>query len=232
MPHNVYADERALVSALVEFLGCRAELRRRAKTLLEAAIVDRTPDEGRGCRPTFGSGAGGTEFVAFKDATSTRPRISRSDPGGCHGPAADAIGAGSAHPARSSEIEQYVTDYMDRAGYPGVSIAITQVEDVLLTAGYGHDSTGADMTAHTPMPVASVSKSFTALAVMQLVESGDVALDEPVRSYLPDFQVDDPRSSKITVRELLSQTSGISDETLREKRLPRRVSTSTWHWPP
>lgn len=120
-----------------------------------------------------------------------------------------------------SEIEQYVTDYMDRAGYPGVSIAITQGEDVLLTAGYGHDSTGADMTAHTPMPVASVSKSFTALAVMQLVESGDVALDEPVRSYLPDFQVDDPRSSKITVRELLSQTSGISDETLREKSLPQ-----------
>ena len=53
-----------------------------------------------------------------------------------------------------------------------------------------------------------------------------------MRSYLPDFQVDDPRSSKITVRELLSQTSGISDETLREKRLPRRVSTSIWHWPP
>ncbi|MFC1473124.1 serine hydrolase domain-containing protein [Rhodococcus qingshengii] len=120
-----------------------------------------------------------------------------------------------------SGIEKYVTDYMDQSGYPGVSIAITHGRDVLMTAGYGHDSTGADMTAETPMPVASVSKSFTALAVMQLVESGAVALDESVQSYLPDFEVDDPRTSKITVRELLNQTSGISDETLREKSLPQ-----------
>jgi CubicO group peptidase (beta-lactamase class C family) len=120
-----------------------------------------------------------------------------------------------------SEIETYVTDYMDRAGYPGVSIAITHGDEVLLTAGYGHDSTGANMTADTPMPVASVSKSFTALAVMQLAEAGDIDLDESVQSYLSDFKVDDPRSSKITVRELLNQTSGISDQTLREKSLPQ-----------
>lgn len=120
-----------------------------------------------------------------------------------------------------SEIEKYVTEYMGRSGYPGVSMAITHGEDVLLTAGFGHDSTGSDMEADTPMPVASVSKSFTALAVMQLVESGTVELDEPVQSYLPSFQVEDPHSSAITVRELLNQTSGISDETLREKSLPQ-----------
>lgn len=120
-----------------------------------------------------------------------------------------------------SEIDRYIINYMDRSGYPGVSIAVTQGRDILMTAGYGHDSTGADMTADTPMPVASVSKSFTALAVMQLVESGAVALDESVQSYLADFEVNDPRSSKITVRHLLNQTSGISDETLREKSLPQ-----------
>lgn len=42
-----------------------------------------------------------------------------------------------------------------------------------------------------------------------------------MQSYLPDFEVDDPRTSKITVRELLNQTSGISYETLREKSLPQ-----------
>jgi len=124
----------------------------------------------------------------------------------------------------ASGIDSYVTAYMDRAGYPGVSVALTHGDDGLLTAGYGHDSTGAEMTAHTPMPVASVSKSFTALAVMQLVESGDVALNDPVQSYLPDFAVDDPRSSEITVRELLNQTSGISDRTLREKSLSQPIS--------
>lgn len=79
-------------------------------------------------------------------------------------------------------IEKYVTDYMDWSEYPGVSIAITNGHDVLMTAGCGHDSTGAAMTADTPMPVASVSKSFTALAVMQLVESGAVALGESMQS--------------------------------------------------
>ncbi len=120
-----------------------------------------------------------------------------------------------------TKIEKYVTDYMSKAGYPGVSIAITKGDEVLLTSGYGHDSTGAEMTARTAMPVASVSKSFTALAVMQLVEAGKVALDEPVQKYLPDFEIADSRGSEITVRDLLNQTSGITDGTLREKSLPQ-----------
>ncbi|MEZ0071544.1 CubicO group peptidase (beta-lactamase class C family) [Planotetraspora sp. GP83] len=77
------------------------------------------------------------------------------------------------------------------------------------------------MTATTPMPVASVSKSFTALAVMQLAEAGKVVLDAPVRDYLPDFRINDPRGTRITVRELLNQTSGITDRTLPEKSLPQ-----------
>ncbi|MEV1319802.1 serine hydrolase domain-containing protein [Micromonospora arborensis] len=52
--------------------------------------------------------------------------------------------------------------------------------------GYGRDSSGAAVTATTPMPVASVSKSFTALAVMQLVEAGKVTLDAPVDRHDPD----------------------------------------------
>jgi CubicO group peptidase (beta-lactamase class C family) len=71
------------------------------------------------------------------------------------------------------------------------------------------------------MPVASVSKSFTALAVMQLAEAGKVALDTPVRDYLPDFRLADPRGPRITVRELLNQTSGVTDGTLPEKSLPQ-----------
>lgn len=139
--------------------------------------------------------------------------------------AAVAMPAGMAQAATTDpdtkKIEEYVSDYMGKAGYPGVSIAITKGRKVLLTSGYGHDSTGAAMTAQTPMPVASVSKSFTALAVMQLVETGEVAMDEPVQTYLPDFSIADPRGSEITVRELLDQTSGITDGTLREKSLPQ-----------
>ena len=57
-----------------------------------------------------------------------------------------------------------------------------------------------------------MSKSFTALAVMQLVEAGKIKLDTPVKSYLPDFQMTNKAlSDRITVRNLLNQTSGISN---------------------
>ena len=62
----------------------------------------------------------------------------------------------------------------------------------------------------TPFIIGSLTKSFTALAVMQLVEDGKVELDAPVERYLPWFRVADPQASvQITVRHLLNQTSGL-----------------------
>jgi CubicO group peptidase (beta-lactamase class C family) len=125
--------------------------------------------------------------------------------------AAGAVDAGA--------VERLVTGFAGRAGYPGIAVAITKGGQVLHTAGYGRDSTGAAVTATTPMPVASLSKSVTALAVMRLVEDGRVELDAPVRRYLTDFRVADPRGERITVRQLLDHTSGITDGTLAEKSL-------------
>ncbi|MBE1490430.1 serine hydrolase domain-containing protein [Plantactinospora soyae] len=118
-------------------------------------------------------------------------------------------------------VERLVTDFADQGGYPGIAIAITKGDQVVHVGGYGHDSSGAAVTATTPLPAASLSKSFTALAVMQLVEAGKMALDAPVRGYLPDFRIADPRGARITVRQLLNQTSGITDGTLPEKSLPQ-----------
>lgn len=118
-------------------------------------------------------------------------------------------------------VDRVVTDFADQAGYPGLAVAITKGDRVLHVGGYGHDSSGAAVTATTPMPAASLSKSFTALAVMQLVEAGKVALDAPVRDYLPDFRIADPHGARITMRHLLNQTSGITDRTLAEKSLPQ-----------
>ncbi|MBB5433448.1 serine hydrolase domain-containing protein [Nocardiopsis composta] len=66
-----------------------------------------------------------------------------------------------------------------------------------------------------------MSKAFTALAVMQLVEDGEVELDRPVREQLPEFETADPRSDRITVRQLLDQSSGMSDRGFREKSEPQ-----------
>lgn len=119
----------------------------------------------------------------------------------------------------SGAVERVVNGFTAKAGYPGVAVAVTKGDRVLHAAGYGRDAAGAAVTATTTMPIASLSKSFTALAVMQLVEAGKVTLDAPVRDYLPDFQIADPRGARITVRQLLNQTSGITDRTLREKSL-------------
>lgn len=100
-------------------------------------------------------------------------------------------------------------------------MAITEGDRVVYAGGYGHDSSGAPLTATTPMPIASVSKSFTAMAVVRLAEMGKVELDAPVRDQLPEFRIADPRGARITVRQLLNHTSGITDRTLPEKSLPQ-----------
>ena len=112
-------------------------------------------------------------------------------------------------------IAKTVREYLGETWVPGAAVAVTLGERVLLAEGYGHTSSGEPVTAHTPMAVASISKSFTALAVMQLVEAGRVELDAPVRRYLPEFKMADSRVDQMTVRHLLNQTSGLSNRTFR-----------------
>jgi CubicO group peptidase (beta-lactamase class C family) len=63
--------------------------------------------------------------------------------------------------------DAFMTAYLHRTGLPGAAIAVVQGDRVVHVAGYGHDGAGRPVTAETPMPIASLSKSVTALAVMQ-----------------------------------------------------------------
>ncbi|WP_249998978.1 serine hydrolase [Actinoplanes sp. M2I2] len=121
---------------------------------------------------------------------------------------------GPARAVSTNDIDAYLTEAMAATGLPGMSAVVTHRGEVLHTAGLGHDSTGAPITPDTPMRVASVSKSFTAMAVMTLVDAGRIALDEPVSRQLPEFAPADARADRITVRHLLNQTSGLSDRTV------------------
>ncbi len=100
-----------------------------------------------------------------------------------------------------------------RGNIPGLSIAIVNRSQVTFSKGYGHSSDGQPITANTPFAIASLSKGFTALAIMQLVEAGKIRLDSSVCHYLPSFPV---CSAQITVRQLLNQTSGLSDHLFPE----------------
>ncbi|WP_312888658.1 serine hydrolase domain-containing protein [Nonomuraea rhodomycinica] len=110
-------------------------------------------------------------------------------------------------------IDAYVNRALDATDLPGLSVVVTHGDRVVHAAGYGHDSEGRPVTAATPMRVASVTKSFTAMAVMILVEEGKLTLDEPVVEQLSELRMADPRARSITVRHLLNQTSGLSDTT-------------------
>jgi len=129
------------------------------------------------------------------------------------------IGNVSASPTQQTEtdfaaIDAYITEQMNNLGIPGMALGIVQDGQIAHVQGFGvADSSGRAVTPQTPFVIASVTKSFTALAVMQLVEEGKINLDAPVQTYLPWFELADKEASaKITVRNLLNQTTGISSK--------------------
>jgi len=108
-------------------------------------------------------------------------------------------------------IDGYVEEQMRRFNIPGASLAIVESDQIVHMRGFGRaHPDGEAPTPQTPFFIGSLTKSFTALAVMQLVEAGKIELDAPVQRYLPWFRVADPQASTLmTVRHLLNQTSGL-----------------------
>lgn len=106
-------------------------------------------------------------------------------------------------------VDDYVEHYLKRNGLPGASIAIVKDGEVIHVQGYGHDADGSPITEHSLMRLGSLSKSLTAFAVLKLIDEGVIQLDDPVVRHLPTLTMDDPRFQEVTIRQLLSHTSGI-----------------------
>ena len=110
-----------------------------------------------------------------------------------------------------ARIDDHVEAERRRLGIPGVALGIVCRSEVVHLSGFGiaHTS-GRSVTPQTPFGICSITKSFTALAVMQLAEAGRLRLDTPAQEYLPWFTLrDSAASAQITARHLLNQTSGI-----------------------
>lgn len=99
----------------------------------------------------------------------------------------------------AGRMDAYLAANFPRAGAPGLAVAVVDAGGVRYLRTFG-DCPDAD----APFVVGSLSKSFTAVAVMQLVEQGAVDLDAPASRYAPGYDVPD----EVTVRSLLNQTSG------------------------
>ena len=118
-------------------------------------------------------------------------------------------------PTRSSELEAIVTDMIEM--HPLVGLAVGIVRDGSLEFFRSHGS--ADRETSTPISedtifrIASITKTFTAIAVMQLYERGLVDLDAPANEYLRAYQLVpvDPEYRAATVRHLLTHTAGLSE---------------------
>ena len=100
-----------------------------------------------------------------------------------------------------------------RWGVPGLAVGIVQDGEIAYERYLGVQSldTLAPVTADSVFCIASITKIFVASAVMQLVETGKVELDTPVAQYLPYFRLDDPLYTAMTIRQMLSHTSGMPD---------------------
>ena len=99
-------------------------------------------------------------------------------------------------------IDEYLSDAFSKAHFPAMSITVVDKESVLLSKSYG-----SCKSTDTPFLLGSVSKSFTALCIMQLAEQGKIDLDANMAEYLPNST----DGNKITIRQLLNHTSGLGE---------------------
>lgn len=108
-------------------------------------------------------------------------------------------------------LDGYLRGELTRLRVPGAAVAVVRGDSLVHSAVYGRaDESGRPVTFETPFLIGSTGKSMTALAVMELVDAGAVALDSPVTRYLPWFHPGGHTGAgPVTIRHLLNQNGGI-----------------------
>lgn len=116
------------------------------------------------------------------------------------------------------EFRASVPALMAKSDVPGAALALVDDQGIVWAEGFGHtgSKTNVPVTPDTPFLLCGMSKLITATAVMLAVQDGLVKLDEPLGTYLPDFQVnsryEEHPEQKITLRRLLTFTAGLPVE--------------------
>ncbi|MBX7174237.1 MAG: serine hydrolase [Pyrinomonadaceae bacterium] len=111
-------------------------------------------------------------------------------------------------------LDNFIKSELADKALPGLSIALVDGDQIIWQQGYGYANPAAKtpITPDTVFRVGSVSKLFTDLAIMQLVEKGKLDLDAPITKYLPDFKPQNPFKKPITLRQLMSHRAGLVRE--------------------
>jgi CubicO group peptidase (beta-lactamase class C family) len=122
------------------------------------------------------------------------------------------IGATQAQSLNTLEIDRFVEDSMKRHGVPGVGLAVVMDGKVVYTKGYGvrDTKTNTAVNADTLFAIGSVSKSFTSLGAMQLVDAGKLSLSTKVNAILPNLKFSDAqKGAQLNLENILSHSSGM-----------------------
>lgn len=107
-----------------------------------------------------------------------------------------------------NKIDNYIKNTQNKANIPIISIGIVKNHNLIYKNSY---SKNANINTKSLFYIGSLTKSFTALAIMQLVEDRKINLDDSINKYLPWFKIkDEKKINNITIRTLLNQTSGFS----------------------
>jgi CubicO group peptidase (beta-lactamase class C family) len=117
-----------------------------------------------------------------------------------------------AETALSDDFAPLVRRLMARDQIPGVAVGVVERGHLAFARGFGYRDVDEHLpvTPDTLFPLGSCSKTFTATAIALLADEGRIALDAPVRTYLPDFSLQDPMASAtLTPRDLLTHRSGL-----------------------
>jgi len=114
----------------------------------------------------------------------------------------------------AAQLEKMIAHEMQDKKLPALSIALVDDQEIVWAKGFGMADREKKIpaTAETVYRVGSVSKLFTDIGIMQLVEAGRIDLDAPVTKYLPDFQSRNSFDKAITLRQLMSHRSGLVRE--------------------
>jgi D-alanyl-D-alanine carboxypeptidase len=119
------------------------------------------------------------------------------------------------HAVADDEVDLFITHEMSVRDLAGLAIAVVQYGKLVKARGYGVSDLEQQtpVSVHTRFHLDSLSKLFTAVAVMQLVEAGAISLEDPISRWLDGLQ---PTWSGITIRHLLTHSSGIVDDYAEE----------------
>jgi D-alanyl-D-alanine carboxypeptidase len=112
---------------------------------------------------------------------------------------------------RRAEFDEVMNGLVTPEG-PGAAVAVRQGGEVVHSAGYGLANVewGIPIDTETVFRIGSITKQFTAAAILRLAADGKLAIDDPIERHLPDYPI---RERRITLRHLLNHTSGVKSYT-------------------